>query len=136
MASEFKQFLLRGNVADLAVAVVIGAAFGAVITSLVENLLTPLIGAIFGEPDFAALDFTINGSLFGYGLFINAVLAFVMIAAAVFFVVVRPLNRLMARSKNEPPADPTSKKCTQCLSEIPLEAVRCAFCTSEQALAA
>ena len=136
MASEFKQFLLRGNVADLAVAVVIGAAFGAVITSLVENLLTPLIGAIFGEPDFAALDFTINDSVFGYGLFINAVLAFVMIAAAVFFVVVRPLNSLMARSKKEPPADPTSKKCTECLSEIPLEAVRCAFCTSEQMLAA
>ena len=128
MGSEFRQFLLRGNVVDLAVAVVLGAAFGAVVTSLVENLLTPLIAAIFGEPDFSQLTFEINNSVFGYGSFINAVIAFVMIAAAVFFFVVKPVNALIARSRREPPADPTTKKCPECLSEIPIDARRCAFC--------
>jgi len=131
MLNDFKQFLLRGNVVDLAVAVVIGAAFGAVITALVQDLLTPLIAAIGGQQDFSALDFTINGSTFRYGDFINKVFTFVMIAAAVFFFVVVPINALIARSRREPPADPTTRKCPECLSEIPIDARRCAFCTSQ-----
>jgi large conductance mechanosensitive channel len=130
LAREFKQFLTRGNVVDLAVAVVIGAAFGALIASFVENLLTPLIAAIFGEPDFSALTFTINGSVFRYGAFINAVITFLTVAAAIFFFVVRPVNALASRAQSEPPADPASKKCPECLSEVPLEARRCAFCTT------
>ena len=129
--NDFKQFLLRGNVVDLAVAVVIGAAFGAVITALVQDLLTPLIAAIGGQQDFSALDFTINSSTFKYGDFINKVFTFVMIAAAVFFFVVVPINALIARSRKEPPADPTTRKCPECLSEIPIDARRCAFCTSQ-----
>ena len=128
MFNDFKQFLLRGNVVDLAVAVVIGAAFGAVVVAPVEDLITPPIAVIFGEPDFSALDFTINDSTFRYGDFINKVISFVTIAAAVFFLVVVPVNALMQRARREPPADPTTKKCPQCLSEIPLEAGRCAFC--------
>jgi large conductance mechanosensitive channel len=129
--NDFKQFLLRGNVVDLAVAVVIGAAFGAVITALVQDLLTPLIAAIGGQQDFSALDFTINSSTFRYGDFINKVFTFVMIAAAVFFFVVVPINALIARSRKEPPADPTTRKCPECLSEIPIDARRCAFCTAQ-----
>lgn len=128
---DFKQFLLRGNVVDLAVAVVIGAAFGAVVTALVADLLTPLIAAIFGSHDFSSLTFTIHKSRFLYGDFINAVVAFVSIAATVFFLVVRPVNALAARRRTEPPADPTTRACPECLSEIPLEARRCAFCTSQ-----
>jgi large conductance mechanosensitive channel len=128
--NDFRQFLLRGNVVDLAVAVVIGAAFGAVITALVEDLLTPVIAAIGGQQDFSALDFTINDSTFRYGDFINKVLTFVTIAAAVFFFVVVPINALIARSRKEPPADPTTRKCPECLSEIPIDARRCAFCAS------
>jgi large conductance mechanosensitive channel len=131
MVNEFRQFLLRGNVIDLAVAVVIGAAFGAVITSAVEDLITPVIAAVFGQPDFGGLDFTINDSVFRYGRFLNAVFAFVAIAAAVFFLVIVPVNEMIQRSRREPPPDPTTKKCPECLSEIPLEARRCAFCTSE-----
>ena len=130
MLNDFKQFLLRGNVVDLAVAVVIGAAFGAVITALVQDLLTPLIAAIGGQQDFSALDFTINDSTFRYGDFINKVITFVSIAAAVFFFVVVPINALIARSRREPPADPTTRKCPECLSEIPIDARRCAFCAS------
>lgn len=129
VVTEFKKFLLRGNVVDLAVAVVIGVAFGAVITSFVEDLLTPLIAAVFGEPDFSTLTFEINDSVFRYGSFINAVVAFVVIAAAIFFLVVQPINELMARSRSEPPPDPTTRKCPHCLSEIPIAATRCAFCT-------
>jgi large conductance mechanosensitive channel len=128
--NDFKAFLLRGNVVDLAVAIVIGVAFGAVVTAFVEDLITPLIAAIFGKPDFSALDFTINDSTFRYGDFINKVIAFVTIAAAVFFFVVVPMNALMARARKEPPPDPTTKRCPECISEIPLEATRCAFCTS------
>jgi len=128
---DFKTFLLRGNVVDLAVAVVIGAAFGAVVTALVNDLLTPLIAAIFGKPDFSNLLFHVNGSKFLYGDFINAVIAFVLIAAAVFFVVIKPIEALMQRAKKEPPSDPTSKKCPECLSEVPIDARRCAFCTSQ-----
>jgi large conductance mechanosensitive channel len=130
MFKEFKTFLLRGNMLDLAVAVVIGAAFGAVIAALVKDLITPLIAALFRKPDFGALTFTVNQSVFRYGDFINAVIAFVLVAAAVFFFVVVPVNRLLARSRREPPADPTTRKCPECLSEIPVGARRCAFCTA------
>ena len=129
----FKQFLLRGNVVDLAVAVVIGVALGAVVAALVEDFITPLIAAIVGEPDFAALTFTINGSVFLYGDFINKLVTFVSIAAAVYFFVVLPMNRLKERSRREQPADPTTKKCEHCMSEIHIDARRCAFCTSEVA---
>ena len=133
LANEFKLFLLRGNAVDLAIAVVIGVAFGNVITALVEDILTPLIAAIIGEPDFSGLTFTINGSTFLYGDLINKVIAFISVAAVVFFFIVKPMNVLVARSRNNPPADPTTKQCPQCLSEIPLQASRCAFCTSELA---
>jgi len=128
---DFRQFLLRGNVVDLAVAVVIGAAFGAVVTAFVGDLVTPLIAAIFGSHDFASLTFTIHHSIFGYGAFLNAVIAFVTIATVVFFFVVQPVNVLVQRAHREPPADPTTKKCPECLSEIPVDARRCAFCTSQ-----
>jgi large conductance mechanosensitive channel len=127
----FKQFLLRGNVVDLAVAVVIGAAFGAVVTAFVKDLLTPLVAALVGKPDFSGLFFEVNGSRFLYGEFINAALAFILIAAAVYFFVVLPINTLIQRYRKAPaPADPTTKKCPECLSEIPIGARRCAFCTS------
>jgi len=133
MLNDFKAFLLRGNVIDLAVAIVIGVAFGAVINSLVKDLITPLIGALGGEPDFSALHFTINSSVFRYGAFLNQVISFVIIAAVIFFFVITPVNALMARAKKEPPADPTLKKCPECVSDIPVNAKRCAFCTSPQA---
>jgi large conductance mechanosensitive channel len=129
MLSGFKQFILRGNVVDLAVGVVIGAAFGSVVTALTKDLLTPLIAALVGKPDFSAIKFTINGSVFPVGDFINAVISFLLIAAAVYFFVVTPINALIARVRKAPaPADPTTKKCPECLSEIPLDAKRCAFC--------
>ena len=128
----FKAFLLRGNVVDLAIGVVIGIAFAAVIGAFVKDLVTPLIAAIGGKPDFASLSFTINNSKFLYGDFINAVLAFVIIAAVIYFFVVLPYTTLIERSRKEPPADPTTKKCTECLSEIPKDARRCAFCSSPQ----
>jgi large conductance mechanosensitive channel len=128
----FKTFLLRGNVVDLAVGVVIGIAFGAVITAFVKDLVTPLIAALFGKPDFSSLSFTINNSRFLYGDFINAILAFVIIGAVLYFFVVLPYTALVARSHKEPPSDPTTKKCTECLSEIPIDARRCAFCSSPQ----
>jgi len=129
--SGFKQFLLRGNVVDLAVGVVIGAAFGGVVTALVKDLLTPLIAAIVKQPDFSALTLTLNGSKLLYGEFINALLSFLIIAAAVYFFVVIPINALIARTKKDPvSADPTTRKCTECLSEIPINARRCAYCTS------
>ena len=130
MLSGFKQFILRGNVVDLAVGVVIGAAFGAVVTAFTKDLLTPLIAAIVGKPDFSAIHFTINGSLFPIGDFINAVVSFLLIAVAVYFFVVTPLNALVARMRKAPaPADPSTKKCPECLSEIPIDARRCAHCT-------
>jgi large conductance mechanosensitive channel len=131
MFSGFRQFILRGNVIDLAVAVVIGTAFGAVVAALVKDLLTPLIGALIGKPDFSALVFTVNGSPFLIGDFLNAVISFVLIAAAVYFAIVVPVNAINARrNRGEAPPDPTTKKCPQCLSEIPVAARRCAFCTS------
>ena len=127
----FKAFILRGNVLDLAVAVVIGAAFGAVVTALVKDLITPIIAAIVGKPDFSAIQFEVNGSKFLIGDFINAIVSFLLIAAAVYFFVVLPVNALVARMKRgEAPPDPTSKKCPECLSDIPIAARRCAFCTS------
>jgi large conductance mechanosensitive channel len=131
MFEEFKTFLLRGNVVDLAVGVVIGVAFAAVVNSLVADLITPVLGAIGGEPDFSQLTFSINDSRFFYGNFINNVLSFILIAAAVFFLVVVPVNKLMERMKTERPADATTRDCPQCLSSIPVAARRCAFCTSE-----
>lgn len=128
---EFKQFLLRGNVVDLAVGIVIGVAFAAVVDTFVTGLLTPLITAIVGEPSFAQLSFTINDSVFLYGAFINTVITFVLIAAVVFYLVVIPVNALIRMSRREPPPDPTTRKCPECLSEIPLEARRCRFCTAE-----
>lgn len=131
MVSEFKTFLLRGNLVALAVAVVIGVAFNDLIQSLVENLITPLIAAIGGQPDFSALEFTVNGSTFGYGLFINALIAFLVIAAVVFFLVVRPINALIERSKRGEPDDPSLTKCEECRMEIPVEATRCGHCTAQ-----
>jgi large conductance mechanosensitive channel len=129
---DFKEFLLRGNVVDLAVAVVIGAAFGAVVTALVRDLLTPIIALIFGKPNFSNLSFTINSSHFRYGDFINFLISFVTIAAAVFFFVVQPVNALMRRRKTEPDVESETRPCTECLSDIPSQARRCAFCGSPQ----
>jgi large conductance mechanosensitive channel len=134
MLKGFKAFMLRGNVLDLAVAVVIGAAFGAVVTALVKDLVTPLIAAIVGKPDFSAIKFTVNGSIFLIGDFINAVVSFLLIGAAVYFFVVLPVNTLMARmNRGEAPPDPTTRKCPECLSDVPIAARRCAFCTSQLA---
>jgi large conductance mechanosensitive channel len=130
MLKGFKQFLLRGNVVDMAVGIVIGAAFGAVVTGLVKDLLTPFIAAVVKAPDFSGLSFQLNGSKFLYGEFLNALISFVILAAAVYFFVVLPVNALVARAKKAPPADPTTKKCPECLSDIPIGARRCAFCTS------
>ncbi len=127
----FKQFILRGNVLDLAVAVVIGAAFGAVVTALVKDLITPLLAAIVGKPDFSGIFFTVNGSKFMIGEFVNAVISFVLIAAAVYFFVVLPVNTMLARlHRGQAPPDPTTKECPECLSVIPIAARRCAFCAS------
>jgi large conductance mechanosensitive channel len=130
MLKGFKQFLLRGNVIDLAVAVVIGAAFGAVVTALVKDLITPLIAALVGKPDFSAIVFEINGSKFLIGDFINAVISFLLIAAAIYFFVVVPVNAVMSRMRRgEAPPDPTTKTCPECLSEVPIAARRCSHCT-------
>jgi len=129
--SDFKQFLLRGNLVDMAVGIVIGVAFAAVVTALVGDLLTPLIAAIAGKHDFSSLTFTIHRSRFLYGSFINALLAFVTIAAVVFYFVVKPVNALTARYRTAPPPEPTEKKCPHCLSDIPTAAAVCAFCTRD-----
>jgi len=133
MASGFKQFLLRGNVVDLAVGVVVGVAFGGVVTAFTKDLLTPLIAAIVAKPDFSAIQFTVNGSKFLLGDFINAIVSFLIIATAVYYMVVLPVNALVSRARKEPPADPTTKKCPECMSEIAIGAKRCAFCTSQLA---
>src|SRR5918993_471116 len=130
MLTEFKQFILRRNVIDLAVAVVIGAAFGAIVTSLLENIITPLIGALGGEPDFSGLSFELNNSEIRYGAFLNAVIAFLIIAAVIFFAVIKPMNALLERARREPTPDPTTTKCPECLSEIQIGAHRCPFCTT------
>ena len=131
--TEFKQFLLRGNVVDLAVGIVIGAAFAAVVQAAVTDLLTPLVAAIFGQPDFNTLKFTVNGSVFRYGHFLNILIAFVTVALVVFFFVVKPINRLTELSRRRESHDPSTRKCPECLSEIAIDARRCAFCTSEVA---
>jgi large conductance mechanosensitive channel len=131
MLRGFKEFVLRGNVLDLAVAVVIGGAFGAVVNAMVKDLITPLIGAIVGQPDFSSLVVTVNGAQFLIGDFLNALVSFLLVAAAVYFFVVTPVNSLNARrNRGEAPPDPTTKKCPECLSEVPIAARRCAFCTS------
>ena len=131
MLKGFRQFIMRGNVIDLAVAVVIGAAFGGVITSFVTNVLNPLIAAVVGKPDFSAFTVTVNGGVISYGLFLNALISFLLIAAAVYFFMVAPMNAWKARqARGAAPADPTTKKCPECLSEIPIGARKCAFCTT------
>src|SRR5207253_10956802 len=131
MFSGFKQFILRGNVIDLAVGVVIGAAFAAVVTAFTRDLLTPLIAALFGKPDFSAISFTVRGSVFALGDFLNALVAFLLVAATVYFFVVNPVNALVSRMRKAPaPADPTTKKCPECKMEVPIDARRCAHCTS------
>ena len=131
MLKGFREFLLRGNVVDLAVAVIIGGAFGAVVTALVKDLLTPLIAAIVGKPDFSALTFTVNGSKFLYGEFINAVVAFLLVGTAIYFAIVVPMKAITARLSPPPaPPLPTTRPCPECLNEIPLAARRCGHCTS------
>jgi large conductance mechanosensitive channel len=136
MLKDFRQFILRGSLVDLAVAVVIGTAFAAVIAALVSDLVTPLIAAIGGNPDFSGLSFTINKSHFLYGHFINALITFLIVAAVLFFFVIRPVNALMSRRRTEPEVDDTVRECPECLSQIPKAARRCAFCTAEVAPAA
>ena len=127
----FRKFILRGNVVDLAVGIVIGAGFAAVVTAFVEDLITPLIGVFGGVPDFSALSFEVNGSTFKLGHFVNALLSFLLIAAIVYYVVVLPVNRLMDRFKPEEPPAARTRECPECLSKIPMPARRCAFCGSE-----
>jgi len=130
MLDGFKKFILRGNVVDMAVGVVIGAAFGGVVGALTKDLLTPLIAALVGKPDFSNIAFSIRGTPFPVGDFINACVSFFLIAAAIYFFVVTPVNALVARMhKGEKAPDPTTKKCPECLSEIPIDARRCAHCT-------
>lgn len=137
MLKGFKDFMLRGNVLDLAVAVVIGAAFGAVVTALVKDLINPLIAAIVGKPDFSAIAITVNGSKLLIGSFLNDLISFLLIGAAIYFFVVLPVNTLTARlHRGAPTPDPTTKKCPECLSEVPIAARRCAFCTSVLAVTA
>jgi large conductance mechanosensitive channel len=131
LLKEFRQFILRGNLVDLAVAVVIGTAFGAVVTALVADVFTPLIAALGGKPDFQDLAFKINGSTFRYGHFLNALVTFLLIAAVIFFFVVKPVNVLMSRRKVDTPNDAKTRPCPECLSDIPVAATRCAFCSSE-----
>lgn len=131
MLKGFRDFVLRGNVVDLAVAVVIGAAFKGVVDALVKSLITPLIAAMGGQPDFSGLSFSINGSRFAYGEFINAVISFLIIAAVIYFLVVLPMNRLMSLRKTEEPVGPITRECPECLSKVPVRARRCAFCTAE-----
>ncbi|MGD0385057.1 MAG: large conductance mechanosensitive channel protein MscL, partial [Solirubrobacteraceae bacterium] len=130
LLKEFRTFLFQGNVIDLAVAIVLGIAFGTVVKALVSDLLTPIIALIFGKPDFGALSFTINNSQFLYGDFINALIAFISVAAAIFFFVVKPVNMMAARrAAGQPDPESDTRACTECLSEIPKAARRCAFCT-------
>jgi large conductance mechanosensitive channel len=133
MLREFRAFILRGNLVDLAVAVVIGTAFTAVVTALVKDIVTPLIAAVGGDPNFGRLAFTINGSRFAYGDFFNAVVTFLIVAAVMFFLVIKPVNALMDALQTEPEVDSPTRPCPECLSQIPRAAARCAFCTSEVA---
>ena len=130
MLSGFKQFILRGSVVDLAVGVVIGAAFGTIITALVKDIINPVIALLVGKPDFTGISFTIRSTVFPIGDFITAVVSFLLVAGAVYFFVVTPINALVARNRKDPvPTDPTTKKCPECLSEIPIDARRCSHCS-------
>ncbi|MEA2286918.1 MAG: large conductance mechanosensitive channel [Solirubrobacteraceae bacterium] len=131
MLREFRAFVLRGNLVDLAVAVVIGTSFAAVVNAVVKDLITPLIAAIGGQRDFGDLAFTINGSRFAYGDFLNTLLSFLLVAAVVFFLVVKPVNALMAALRTEPDVESETRPCPECLSQIPRAAGRCAFCTAQ-----
>lgn len=131
MMKDFRDFILRGNLVELAVAFVLGTAFAAVVSALVADLITPLIAAIGGKPDFSGLSFTINSSHFLYGSFFNALITFVVVAAVLFFFVIKPVNALMATRKTEPEVASTTHECPECLSQIPLAARRCAFCTAQ-----
>lgn len=135
IARDFRAFLLRGNVVDLAVGIAMGAAFVAVVNSLVADLITPIVAAISGNTDFSALTFSINGSTFRYGSFINALITFVTVGAAIFFFVVMPYNAFRSRMRTAPPPDPATRKCPECTSEISAQARRCPFCTSQVAAA-
>ena len=129
MLGEFRAFLMRGNIVDLAVAVMIGAAFGAVVTSFVDNIVMPILGIFGGSPDFSSNTFTINGSRFGWGAFLTALISFIVIAAVIFFLVVKPMNMMMERMKRgEAPAEPGTRACPECLSMVPTAARRCMFC--------
>lgn len=130
MLKGFRDFILRGNVVDLAVGIMIGAAFNSVVSALVKDLMTPLVAAIFKQPNFATLTFTLNGSQFMYGDFLNNIISFIILAFTIYFFVVTPLNRLTARLHKGPPPEATTKKCSECLSDIPVKAKRCAYCTS------
>lgn len=134
MLKDFKKFIMRGNVIDLAVAVVVGAAFNNVVQALVKDIITPLIAAIGGQPNFTNLSFKLHNSTFLYGDVINFVISFIVIAAVVFFLVVQPLNKLKERAaRNKTPEEPTDKKCPYCFNTIPKQATRCGFCTSKLA---
>ena len=131
MLKEFREFILRGNLVDLAVAVVIGTAFGAVVAALVADVITPLIAAVGGKADFSKLTFELNGSTFRYGHFLNALIAFVTVATVIFFFVLKPVNTLMSLRKVDTPADEKTRSCPECVSDIPIKATRCAFCTAK-----
>lgn len=131
--NEFKTFVLRGNVVDLAIAVVIGAAFSGIVDALVKGIIMPILGIFGGKPNFDQYYITINGSNILLGTFLTALVSFLIIAAIIFFLVLQPINALMALRKTEPPAGPTTRDCPYCLSSIPIQATRCAFCTSEVA---
>ncbi len=127
----FKDFILRGNVVDLAVGVVIGGAFGGVVTAFTKDLVTPMIAALVGKPDFSAIIYEVNGTKFPVGDFLNAVVAFLLVAAAIYYIIILPMNTINARVKKpEPPAPPSTKTCPECISEVPVAAKRCAHCTS------
>ena len=130
MVKEFREFLLRGNLVDLAVAVVIGTAFTALVNAFVKSLITPLIAAIGGDPDFSGLTFTINGSVFRYGEFFNALITFLIVATVLFFFVIKPVGALLARTHSEPPVAEATRDCPECMSQIPTGARRCAYCTA------
>lgn len=131
MIKGFKEFILKGNVVDMAVGVVIGVAFGNVVSSLVADIITPFIGAFGGTPDFSSLSFTINHSRFAIGSFFNALFSFLTISAVIYFFVVVPMNRLLKKMKGDPQADPAEKICPECLSSIPAKASRCKYCTAK-----
>ena len=131
MLREFRAFILRGNLVDLAIAVVVGTAFTAVVNAIVKDLITPLIAAVGGEPNFGDLDFTINGSRFAYGDFLNALVTFLLVSAVLFFLVIKPVNALMDALRTEPEVESPTRPCPECLSQIPRAASRCMFCTSE-----